>query len=82
MLEQVEKYLLENEKDAVESMMGVLGFSFAGNGQNMAMAFVRLRDWSERQDPSLKVDAVSKRAMLRSRRSAMRRYSPSRRPPS
>ena len=28
-LEQVEKYLLENEKDAVESMMGVLGFSFA-----------------------------------------------------
>lgn len=43
--------------------MGVLGFSFAGNGQNMAMAFVRLKDWSERQDPSLKVDAVSKRAM-------------------
>ena len=62
-LEQVEKYLLENEKDAVESMMGVLGFSFAGNGQNMAMAFVRLKDWSERQDPSLKVDAVSGRAM-------------------
>ena len=27
------------------------------------MAFVRLKDWSERQDPSLKVDAVSKRAM-------------------
>lgn len=62
-LEQVERYFLEDEKDAVDSLMGVLGFSFAGNGQNMGMAFVRLKDWNQRQDPSLKVDAVSRRAM-------------------
>lgn len=62
-LERVERYFLEEEKESIDSLMGVLGFSFAGNGQNMAMAFVRLKDWSERQDPSLKVDAVSKRAM-------------------
>ena len=60
-LERVERYFLEEEKESIDSLMGVLGFSFAGNGQNMA--FVRLKDWSERQDPSLKVDAVSKRAM-------------------
>ena len=62
-LERVERYFLEEEKESIDSLMGVLGFSFAGNGQNMAMAFVRLKDWSERQDPSFKVDAVSKRAM-------------------
>lgn len=62
-LEQVEKYFLENEKDAVQNMLGVLGFSFAGNGQNTGIAFIRLKDWSLRKDPSLKVGAVAGRAM-------------------
>lgn len=43
-LERVERYFLEEEKESIDSLMGVLGFSFAGNGQNMAMAFVRLKD--------------------------------------
>ena len=64
-MEQVERYFLEEEKDAVDSMMSVIGFSFAGNGQNAGMAFVRLKDWDQRQDPSLKVGAVSARAMAR-----------------
>jgi multidrug efflux pump len=29
-------------------MLGVLGFSFSGQGQNAALAFVTLKDWSER----------------------------------
>ena len=62
-LSEVEKYFLEEEKGAVESLMGVVGFSFAGNGQNMAMAFVRLKDWNQRKDPALRVKAVSGRAM-------------------
>ncbi|MEG1609782.1 MAG: efflux RND transporter permease subunit [Bilophila sp.] len=62
-LEQIEHYFLVEEKAAVESMMGVVGFSFAGRGQNAAMAFVRLRDWNLREDKELKVPAVAARAM-------------------
>ena len=32
----------------VESMVSVLGFSFSGQGQNAALAFVTLKDWDER----------------------------------
>lgn len=60
---QVEKYFLEEEKDAVDSLLTVAGFSFAGNSQGSGMAFVRLKDWSQRKDPSLKVQAVASRAM-------------------
>src|SRR5690606_4202238 len=35
-------------EDAVQSVFTVSGFSFAGRGQNMGLAFVRLQDWSER----------------------------------
>ncbi len=44
-------------------MISVAGFSFAGSGQNMGIAFVRMKDWDERQDPSLSVNAVVGRAM-------------------
>jgi multidrug efflux pump subunit AcrB len=33
-------------------MVGVLGFSFSGQGQNAALAFVTLKDWSERTGPA------------------------------
>ncbi|MBU4524339.1 MAG: efflux RND transporter permease subunit [Desulfomicrobium sp.] len=62
-LERIERHFLETEKDAVESLMAVAGFSFAGSGQNTAMCFVRLKDWSQRKDPGLKVKAVAGRAM-------------------
>lgn len=39
------------------------GFSFAGNGQNAGLAFVRLKDWSERKSPDQKVKAIAGRAM-------------------
>ena len=32
-------------------MVGVLGFSFSGQGQNAALAFVTLKDWNERTGP-------------------------------
>jgi len=62
-LKRVERHFLESEKDAVESLMAVAGFSFAGSGQNTAMCFVRLKDWSQRKSPDLKVKAVAGRAM-------------------
>ncbi|WP_172557830.1 efflux RND transporter permease subunit [Vibrio fluvialis] len=57
-MDKVRKHFLEDEKDAVESVFTVAGFSFAGQGQNMGMAFVRLKDWSERTNPVLSVSAV------------------------
>lgn len=64
-LEQVEKYFLEDEKETVLNVMGVVGFSFAGSGQNAGMAFVRLKDWDERKEHRLKAQAVADRAMAR-----------------
>lgn len=37
-----------DSEQAVQSVFTVSGFSFAGRGQNMGLAFVRLKDWSER----------------------------------
>jgi len=63
-IEQVEQYFLNNEKEAVESVFAVQGFSFGGTGQNTGIAFVKLRDWDERTSPSLSVGAVAMRAMM------------------
>ena len=62
-VEQVEKHFLESEKEAVQSTMSVLGFSFSGSGQNVAMMFIRLKDWDERNDDNLRAPAVAGRAM-------------------
>jgi multidrug efflux pump len=61
-LDQVREYYQTQEKDNVESVFTVGGFSFAGSGQNMGMAFVKFKDWSERSDPSQSVDAIVGRA--------------------
>lgn len=62
-LEQVEHHFLVDQKDAVEAIFGVAGFSFAGTGQNNGLTFVRLKDWHLRQRPDLKVFAVAQKAM-------------------
>ena len=46
-MRQVESYLL-NEEPGVSSTFSVVGFSFAGAGQNQGLMFVQLKDWSER----------------------------------
>jgi HAE1 family hydrophobic/amphiphilic exporter-1/multidrug efflux pump len=61
-LEQAENYFLEQESDIVESVFGVVGFSFGGQGQNQALAFVRLKDWEERTEPGQSVQALAGRA--------------------
>ncbi|MHC0051995.1 efflux RND transporter permease subunit [Actibacterium sp. D379-3] len=61
-VETVENHFLVTEAENVESVFGVVGFSFAGQGQNMGLAFVRMKDWAERPDPSQSVQAVAGRA--------------------
>jgi len=62
-LKDVEKHYLVDQKDAVDSLFTVAGFSFAGNGQNMGLAFVKLKDWELRKRPDLQVKAVAGKAM-------------------
>ncbi|MEK9711048.1 MAG: efflux RND transporter permease subunit [Thalassolituus sp.] len=62
-LKKIEHHFLVNEADAVESMFAAAGFSFAGSGQNSGIAFVRLKDWSERDLEKDGVQAVVGRAM-------------------
>lgn len=62
-MEGVRNHFLEGEKNAVESIMTISGRSFSGNGQNLGLAFVKLKDWNLRDRPELKADAVAGRAM-------------------
>ncbi|HIJ80348.1 MAG TPA: efflux RND transporter permease subunit [Desulfuromonadales bacterium] len=62
-LRQMEQHFLENEKKTVEGIITVAGFSFAGRGQNMALAWVKLKNWELRGSPDLKAKAVAGRAM-------------------
>ena len=59
-IEQVEGFMLKQPE--VESMVGVLGFSFSGQGQNAALAFVTLKDWSERKENGQSASALAGRA--------------------
>ncbi|HEX4885091.1 MAG TPA: efflux RND transporter permease subunit [Casimicrobiaceae bacterium] len=62
-MKKVERHILDNEKDAVASIFTVQGFSFGGAGQNVGIAFISLKDWSQRESEALGVGAVARRAM-------------------
>ena len=62
-IERVERHFLEDEKATVASLFTVQGFSFGGSGQNSGIAFINLKDWSERESSELGVNAVAGRAM-------------------
>ena len=59
-MKQVEGFMLKQPE--VQGMVSVLGFSFSGQGQNAALAFVTLKDWSERTEPGSSAQALAGRA--------------------
>ena len=61
-VKMVENYFLTHEKDAVTSVFTTVGFSFSGSSESDAMAFVRLKDYSQRKGKSLSASAVGARA--------------------
>lgn len=63
-MNRVSAYFTGKEAENVASMMFVTGFSFAGQGQNAAMGFVKLRDWGERARPDQHVDAIVARSVM------------------
>ncbi len=58
---RVSDYLLEHEGDAVEGVMGIGGFSFAGASQNAGILFVALKPFEERTKPGTDLDSVYQR---------------------
>lgn len=61
-IDMVEDYYLNHEKDAVQSVFMTLGFGFGGSGENAAMGFVRLKDFDDRTDSRLTASAIAQRA--------------------
>ena len=61
-LKQVEGYYLQQSE--IAGMVDVAGFSFNGQGQNSALAFVHLKDWSQRHGAQHSVQAVIGRAFM------------------
>ncbi|QRM55952.1 efflux RND transporter permease subunit [Sinorhizobium sp. BG8] len=60
-IQQVEKIFLGEE--AVADIVAISGYSFSGTGQNAGLAFVPLKDWSER-GPENSADAIAGRANM------------------
>ncbi|QYK05180.1 efflux RND transporter permease subunit [Shewanella zhangzhouensis] len=63
-LEKMDKFFREEEKDNVNSVFSVAGFSFAGMGQNMGIAFVGMKDWAVREGAGQDVFSLQGRAMM------------------
>ncbi|RYF00196.1 MAG: multidrug efflux RND transporter permease subunit, partial [Comamonadaceae bacterium] len=59
-LHEVEEFMLKQPE--VENIVTVAGFSFSGQGQNAGLAFVILKDWSERSGADSTASAVAGRA--------------------
>jgi multidrug efflux pump len=57
-LADVSNWLLNDQKDIVDAVFTVNGFSFAGRGQNSGLVFVRMKDYSQRQKADQKVGAL------------------------
>ncbi|MFA7234717.1 MAG: efflux RND transporter permease subunit, partial [Terrimicrobiaceae bacterium] len=62
-LDKIREYMLTREKNNVQSVMTVAGFSLGGRGQNAGIAFIRLKDWDQRPGKANRVQAIAGRAM-------------------
>jgi len=51
----MEKIIWKNP--AVDKVLDVAGFSFVGQGENVGLGFIRLKDWSQRTKPGEQVGA-------------------------
>ncbi len=62
-LTRVREHILKNEAANVTGVFTINGFSFAGQGQNAGLAFVRLKDWEERPGAENSAQSIAGRAM-------------------
>jgi multidrug efflux pump len=59
---QVTDWFLSKEKANTNVIFTVDGFNFSGSGQNAGMAFVSLKNWSERKGAENTAQAIALRA--------------------
>jgi len=64
-LNEVRDYFLKDEAAIVSGVYTVNGFSYGGHGQNAGLAFVRLKQWSDRPGKQNSVFALAARANRR-----------------
>ena len=62
-VKKVEDYFLSAQKDNIDHLFTVVGFSFAGSAQNAAFGFVSLEDWEKRPREDQSVFAISGQSM-------------------
>jgi multidrug efflux pump len=62
-LNQVINYFLTKEKKNVDGVFGSVGFNFTGQGQNVAIGFIALKDFEQRTAPGSDAQSIAKRAM-------------------
>jgi len=62
-MKRIEEYIEKNEKQTINSMGSVIGYSFGGQAQNVALGFIHLKDWEERRNKSQSAQAVVMRLM-------------------
>ncbi|MER9641616.1 efflux RND transporter permease subunit [Mesorhizobium sp. M0239] len=62
-LAEVTNHYLNQEKDVVDGVFTASGFGFGGAGQNVGIAFVRLKDFDLRKSPASAAQAIAGRAM-------------------
>ncbi|AKM09079.1 efflux RND transporter permease subunit [Croceicoccus naphthovorans] len=61
-LDRLRDHYRKDEKDNVANVFTLAGFGFAGQGQNVGIAFVDMKPWSERPGAENTVAAVAQRA--------------------
>ncbi|WP_144186382.1 efflux RND transporter permease subunit [Elioraea rosea] len=64
-LDELSRYLREEEGTVVRSAFTINGFSFSGRGQNAGLAFISLNDWKDRPGPENSVHALTQRITAR-----------------
>ncbi len=62
-MKQMEQHFLRAEKETLYILYSIQGFSFNGSAQNSGMAFLTLKDWSERSGAGMSVKDIIGRAM-------------------
>jgi hydrophobe/amphiphile efflux-1 (HAE1) family protein len=59
---QIDAFYHQHEGQNIKSVFTAVGFSPAGSGQNAGIAFVTLKDWSERHGAKNRAGAIAMRA--------------------
>jgi len=62
-VKQIEHHVLVDEKADISGVFVSSGFSFAGYGQNVGVAFTQFQDWKDRSGSKNRAPAIAARAM-------------------